>query len=51
MEKTFQEITRPPATKPAWIPPLETLTALTVNEFTGGNISSGDDGSGTYTSS
>lgn len=34
---------------PTWVPPLDTVAAMTVTEFTAGNISAGDDGSGTYT--
>ncbi|MFC7452220.1 hypothetical protein [Insolitispirillum peregrinum] len=38
-----------PAPIPTWVPPLDTVTAMTVTEFTAGRITPGDDGSGTDT--
>ena len=38
-----------PCPKREWVTPLSTVSTATVQHLTEGNISAGDDGSGTYT--
>lgn len=38
-----------PCPKKEWVPPLSTVSTSAVKHLTEGNISAGDDGSGTYT--
>lgn len=51
MDKSTDMSTKPDAAKLAWVAPLETLTALSVAEVTGGMGNPGTDSAGPDTAS
>lgn len=51
MDKATDISTKPDAAKLAWVAPLETLTAVSVAEVTGGQGSPGTDNAGPDTAS